>query len=232
MLLVHSTEYDIISELVFEGIEFEEDMLGIGDMVTSERTCIELKRGKYNNGVYSHDFVASIKDQRLKIQCQNMKNNYDRRIMIIEDFSNLQQDFTVESDSIIKSMATIATHYGISIIPTESMDETVKVIMHILAIDAKDGYYCPYNKHPKAKTEKENQIYFLTGLLNIKVKKATQLLDELKTPYNVIKAIVNSTYIIPKRGKNKKLVGIFTKMKGFGPKFVDKNQTMLTVEAT
>ena len=87
MLLVHTTEDSVVIELTLRGIDFNTAMLDIGDVVPSERTGIEIKRGYYNDGIYQHDFVASIKDGRLPTQMQNLHDAYERRILIIEKIS-------------------------------------------------------------------------------------------------------------------------------------------------
>ena len=102
------------------------------------------------------------------------------------------------------------------------------MVLKMVEYDAKDGYYTPTNKHPKPKSLRDSQIYLLSGLLQVGIKNAKILLDALGTPYEVFRAIKKAEFVIPKRGKVKKLIGDIAEIKGFGKTFVEINQKLLT----
>lgn len=234
MILVHSGESALILSLAEEGIEYKPEALGIGDVIISERTCIEIKRPSYNPVAkrYEHDFIESIKDKRAFIQTQNMNGAFERKIIIIEGYSKLVENiYHFSREGILSTMAEIACRSGVTFIPTEDMDETIHVILKCIEYDKSDGFHIPINIHPKPKSLYEKQIYLLTGLINIGENKAKHLLDELHTPHEIFKSIVKAEFKTPTRGWVPRLVGIFARLKGYGKKFIKDNQSLLTTRA-
>ncbi len=228
-MLVHKTEESLKIEMLIRGIDFEEIMLDIGDAVISERTCVERKGvSRTITGKISHDFVASIKDGRLFEQCQNLRDNYENPIMIIEGIGDLYNDESVDRKSISGALSSITSKYNIKVIPTESMDDTINVLVKLEEYDKCIGYSKPVNKKPKPKTIYESQIYLLTGLLNIGYNKAVELLVHFGNPINVFNEISKSHFIKPVNGRKKKMISVFSELKGFGPIFVEKNIELLT----
>ena len=74
---------------------------------------------------------------------------------------------------------------------------------------------------------RQSQIDFLEGFLQVSIKKANDLLSHFHTPQNITNALLESEIILTKTEK-KKLTGPFAKIKGYGLKFVEKNQDLLT----
>lgn len=234
MVLVHSGENALILAFIEHDIDYKPEGLGVGDVVISERTCIEIKRGSYNptHKRYEHDFIESIKDKRAFIQTQNMNDAFERKIIIIEDYSKLVENiYHFSREGILSTMAEISCRSGVTFIPTEDMDETIHVILKCIEYDKSDGFHIPVNIHPKPKSLYEKQIYLLTGLTNIGEVKAKELLDELHTPHEIFKSIVKSEFKVPTRGWVPRLVGIFAKLNGYGKKFIKDNQSLLTTRA-
>lgn len=227
-MLVHKTEVSLKVELALRGIEYTEEMLKIGDCIVSERTCVEIKRGSYSYGKYNHDFVASIKDGRLFDQCQNLRDNYANPVLIIEEFCKLYEDLSVSPSAISSSIVSITTKYGIHVIPSRNLDETIAIILKLREYDGTEGYSKPINKVPKGLSVSEQQIFLLSGLLHVGYNKAAELLTTLGSPMKVFDAITTSVFIKPTRGTKKKLESIFNELKGYGPKFVEDNKNLLT----
>ena len=228
-IILHSTEFSLMLELQEKGIDYKLDMLDIADVVISERTAVERKgASKDMRGKWSHDFVASIKDGRLFKQCQDLRDNYENPIIIIEGVSKLYLDESVDRKSITSSLASISSKYGINIIPTETLEDTALIIKMLVEYDGKLGYSKPINKHPKPRSISEKQVYLITTLFHVGFQKAVDLLTYFGNPLEIFKQIEASHYIKSPRGRKKKLVSVFTNLKGFGQKFVDDNKELLT----
>jgi Fanconi anemia group M protein len=221
-------EAGIQLELLKRNIEHSVAKLLIGDVAISERTVVEVKRLSFrDDGRPSHDFVASLKDNRLFEQCQNMRDNYERSILVIQEYNKLFSDKSVEPSSIYGSMVSVSSKFGIHIIPTEDTPRTVDVLIKLEEYDNVDGYSKPINRHPKAKSIYEEQIYFISGLLDVGFTKSVRLLTALGTPTKIIESINSSHFVDPIRGKNKKLVSELLSVGGFGIEFVNKNKKLL-----
>ncbi|MHA1718737.1 MAG: hypothetical protein ACTSWX_10705 [Promethearchaeota archaeon] len=72
-----------------------------------------------------------------------------------------------------------------------------------------------------------SQLFFLEGLFQVSEKKAKILLNHFKTPYNVLKAIVETEITYTKSGNPKGVLGSLGKLKGFGYKFIKINRNLL-----
>jgi len=228
-IILHSTEFALMLELDEQEIEYELGMLDIGDVAISERTGVERKgASRDQRGNVVHDFVASIKDGRIFKQCQDLRDNYENPILIIEGVSKLFLDESVDRKSITSTLASVSSKYKINIIPTETLEDTAQVIKMLTEYDGKLGYSKPTNKHPKPKNTSEKQVYLTSTLFNTGFRKSVDLLTHFGCPMEIFKAIEESHYIKPPRGSKKKLISIFTTLKGYGPKFVENNKKLLT----
>ena len=228
-IILHSTEFALMLELDEQGVEYELDMLDIGDAVISERTGVERKGASVDQrGNVVHDFVASIKDGRNFKQWQDLRDNYENPVLIIEGVSKLYLDESVDRKSITSSLASASAKFKINIIPTETLADTAQVIKMLAEYDGKLGYSKPINKHPKSRNTSESQVYLMSTLLHVGFQKSVDLLTYFGCPMKVFEAIETSHYVKPPRGRKKKLISIFTTLKGYGTKFVKDNKKMLT----
>ena len=87
-------------------------------------------------------------------------------------------------------------------------------------------YHKPNFKEPEITIF--DQIHFLEGLLQVGVDKAKKLLHLFSSPIKIIRAILATEIIFSPSGKTRRLKGPFEKIKGFGPKFIEENQQLLT----
>jgi Fanconi anemia group M protein len=118
LIVVDYREREIISLLKNLGAIIKEDNLPIGDFVVSSRTAIERK---------SHsDFISSIIDGRIFEQMENMQKYYEKRIVLIEGYS----DRFINENAYKAAVATLATS-GITLLSTKSHQDTAKTIFWI-----------------------------------------------------------------------------------------------------
>ena len=70
-------------------------------------------------------------------------------------------------------------------------------------------------------------MFFLEGLFQVSEKKAKILLDQFKTPFKVLQAIIQTEITYTKSGKPKGISGGLEELKGFGYKFLNLNKDLL-----
>ncbi len=206
-------------------------MLLIGDFTVSERLGGEIKRIKKKEYMdrNHNDLVSSLYDNRIYTQSNNLNKNYQVRILIIEiekGASLFTSRFTEKHWASLR--LSLEIDFGIHIYFTEDEDETIDLIYALWEKEKKGKHYVsPCNKKPRPKSLREQQMYLLSGLLNIGDEKTAELLDIFKNPLNVIAWIIDTEVPYTKTGKPKRPTDA---PKGFGASFFLSNKKLLTGE--
>ena len=172
----------VIKELVENNIVINLEKLEYADYVVSSRCGIEIKTVE--------DFVDSIIDGRLLLQIKNLKNNFERPIIVIEGTQDIYAVRNIHHNSILGMMATIAVSYGIPIIQTRNFKETAG-LLQIIAKREQEETSRDFSLHADRKpaTLKEQQEYVVSSFPGINLTLSKPLLKHFKT----IKNIVNSS---------------------------------------
>jgi ERCC4-type nuclease len=158
-----------------------ERQLDVADYLLSDRVAVERKTGS--------DFVSSIIDGRLFNQLSELKNNFDRPVLIIEGNDIFNSGRNMHPNAIRGAIASIATEYCIPIIWTENQLETANMLYTIAKreqLDAKTSVSVRGSK--KAKSDNHAQEIIIAGLPGISRVKAKALLKHFKTPEKVFAA--------------------------------------------
>ena len=171
----------IIKEIAENGIIVNLEKLDYADYFVSSRCGIEVKTVE--------DFVDSIIDGRLLQQIKNLKNNFERPIIIIEGTRDIYGVRNVHHNSILGMMATIAISYGIPIIQTRNFKETA-ALLQIIAKREQDETGRDFSLHADRKplTLKEQQEYLVSSLPGINLTLSKPLLRHFKTIKNLVNA--------------------------------------------
>ncbi|MBI3027680.1 DEAD/DEAH box helicase [Candidatus Woesearchaeota archaeon] len=171
-----------IKELAENGITVELERLEHADYIVSSRCGVEIKTVE--------DFVDSIIDGRLLEQIKNLKNNFERPIVVIEGTQDIYGVRNVHHNSILGMMATIAVSYGIPITQTRNFKETAALLQIIARREQKEtGRDFSLHANRKPAALKEQQEFIVSSLPGINLTLAKPLLKNFKT----IKNIVNSS---------------------------------------
>ncbi|MBY8982771.1 MAG: hypothetical protein KGD57_07470 [Candidatus Lokiarchaeota archaeon] len=212
---------EIAIKNVSQIIEYEMQQLDVADIVISENVACERKEG--------FDFISSIMDNRLFEQLLRLKEAYQNPILILEGLnSEVFENVGMNIRSIYGALAFISYKLKIAIIPTRNIEDTVIVIERIAYREQiKDESPVLSRSAPKNMNIEERRCYIIEGLLDIGPRKAKQLIEEFKTPYEVFKAIKNTELTYTKNNRIKGLKGPLEKVKGIGPKFILKNKKIL-----
>ncbi|MFX1526482.1 MAG: ERCC4 domain-containing protein [Promethearchaeota archaeon] len=202
-------------------ITYETKQLDIADIVVSNEVAIERKEG--------FDFVSSIMDNRLFEQMRRLKETYITPILIIEGLNdNVFENVGMNISSIYGALAFISYKLGISLIPTRNIEDTAIVVERIAYREqVKDGVPLLARKAPKGMSIKERRTYVVEGFIDIGPKKAKTLIEQFKTPHQVIKAIKHTEVTFTRTGNPKGIEGPLSSLKGFSWKFIEKNKKLL-----
>ncbi|MEK6892106.1 MAG: DEAD/DEAH box helicase, partial [Nanoarchaeota archaeon] len=186
----------VIKEMVEENIQINLERLEYADYVLSSRCGVEIKTVS--------DFVDSIIDGRLLGQIKNMKNNFERPVIVIEGSEDIYSVRNVHHNSILGMMATIAVSYGIPIIQTKNFKETAS-LLQIIARREQQETSKDFNVHADRKptTLKEQQEYFVSSLPGINLTLSKPLLKHFKTIKNIINASAEELQKVEKIGPQK-----------------------------
>jgi Fanconi anemia group M protein len=156
----------------------ESKMLLCGDYIVSDRICIERKT--------TDDFVQSIIDRRLFDQIKNMKDNFEKPVIVIEGNSLYGR---LQPNAIRGAIASVVIDYGVPIIWTKDPADTAGMIYWLAKreqIDERREISIKNRKTPK--TIEEIQEYLVAGLPDISVVRARNLLKHFKYPEKIFTA--------------------------------------------
>lgn len=173
----------VVKALYDEGVLIELKALPIGDFLCSSRVAVELKR--------SADFVNSIVDGRLLQQLKEMKENFERPVMIIE--GNEEHDIysirNVHPNAIRGMLAAIAVSYRIPILHSKNPVDTAGLLVAIAKREKEANAPEPPLHPKKPATLAQQQEYIIASLPGIELKLARALLQK----FGSVREIINAT---------------------------------------
>lgn len=200
------------------------ETLSKGDYLLSDYHIIERKRGD--------DFVASIYDYRLFQQLQMMKNAYPYPLLLLEDSKKMFLREFIKKESVFGAMVYINYKLGIPIIPSNTTKESAQIIynyakliqskMNPPSIQTSDLIVCEPDT-----VSREDQSFFLQGLIDTGTIKANRFLDIFRTPEFLFHAIDSTEFEYTCGGNPKKITGIMESIHGIGVKYLDRNKRLL-----
>lgn len=159
-------------------VDLQNKTLLCGDFLLSDRVCIERKT--------ANDFVSSIIDKRLFSQLKDLKENFERPLLIIEGNTLYGR---VQPNVIRGALAAITIDMQIPIIWTNDMAETAGMIYWIARREQFDlKREVPIRGKRSKMTLSEEQEFLIHGLPNVSIKRCKDLLEHFKTPEKIFKA--------------------------------------------
>ena len=157
-----------------------ESSLPVADYLLSERVGVERKA--------SRDFLKSIIDGRLFKQLANLKDNYDKPLLIIEG-NNLLDEGMLHPNAVRGAITSVAIEFSIPIIWTKNPGETAEMLFTIARREQ-----IKLNKSVSIRTkrrflsENQQQEFLISGLSGVSTVTAKRLLKHFKTPERVFSA--------------------------------------------
>jgi Fanconi anemia group M protein len=181
LIFVDMRESSIIEYFKQYDCILQKKMLIQGDFVVSDRVVIEKKTVK--------DFIQSITDKRLFQQLMDMKDNFEKPLLIIEGEEPL---YGYLHPNIIRgALASVTVDLGIPILWTRDLADTAGLVYWIAKreqIDEKRENALRNKKTPE--TIEEQQEYLIASLPDISLVRSEALLKHFKSPQNVFNASI------------------------------------------
>lgn len=155
-----------------------EKMLVSGDYVVSDRIAVERKT--------TQDFIKSIIDRRLFKQLVNMKENFEKPVLIIEG-NDLYG--SVHPNAIRGALAAVTFDYQVPMIWTKDMAETAGMIYWIARREQIDHRReVPLRGKKTKQTPNQEQEFLVHGLPGISIVRARSFLEHFETPETIFNA--------------------------------------------
>ncbi len=216
-----SKRKDIITYFKFNGFDVEIKPLDVCDYVVSDRVGVERKDAS--------DFIGSMKDGRVFSQAKGMAEIYEKPVIILEgSMKKALKRSRMKQSSIYGALSSLALDYGVNIIPTDDPASTA-ILLHRMAYreQVKESRTIQLRSVDRSLPMHQQQQYLLSGLPQIGVTLAEELLNTFETPYKVIMAFAEAEVKTSASGKTKRLLGPLKEVKGVGPKIVERAQFLL-----
>ncbi len=171
----------VVKELIDLGVEIKLEKLDIGDYILSGRVGVEFKTVS--------DFVNSLVNGRLLQQIKELKNNFERPLLIVEGEEDIYSIRNVHPNAIRGVLSSIAIDYGVPILFSRNYKET-GAYLYLIAKREQEEIGREFSPHGSKKpmTLKEQQEYFISSLPGIGIGLARPLLRKFKTVRKIINA--------------------------------------------
>jgi len=185
----------ILKELVNLGIEVETKNLYSADYVINN-IGIELKT--------KEDFLESIIDKRLIHQLRELKNNFEKQVIIIQGTEDIYSLRRIHPNAIRGMLATIALSYNMPIIYTKDPKDTAALLLTMAKREQDIGKKdFSIRQERKPLTLKEQQEYMVESLPGVGPLLAKSLLKKFKSVKKIINAKEEKLKKVEKIGKTK-----------------------------
>ena len=183
-ILVDHREFNsgVVRELSRNELRVVPKQLPVGDFILSDRVGVERKEVK--------DFVGSLLDGRLFGQIRDLKGAYVRPLLVIEG-ENLYGTGGVSQESIMGTLASIVTDYGVPTIFTKDDRETAGILVAIAKREHAEGRIPAIRGEKGSLSLPERQQFIIEGLPHVSGTLSQRLLSQLGSVYNVFNAGVD-----------------------------------------
>jgi Fanconi anemia group M protein len=154
--------------------------LTAGDYIINDQILVERKTAE--------DFIQSIMDNRLFEQCSKLKKDL-RRVLILIEGNPYKTEHKIDGSAVKGAILSILTAWQIPVIYSQSVENSVELMMMIGTQSLKGNVHIRMYKGYKTKKIKSQRLRFLQGIPSIGPAIAARLIDHFGT----IKSIVNTS---------------------------------------
>ena len=170
----------VVKELIDAGISVKTAQLTSADYVVSGKVGVELKKVP--------DFVASIIDGRILDQVRDLKNSFQKAILVIEGEEDIYTVRNVHANAIRGMLASIVLDFQVPVLYTKNPQDTAALL--VVMAKREQGKEIDFSLHSlKPKSIREQQEFIVAAFPNIGVQTARTLLEH----FGSIKDLVNAT---------------------------------------
>jgi ERCC4-related helicase len=164
----------ILKKLHDIGVDIKLKSLVTADFIISDRIGIERKTTK--------DFVNSLIDKRIFSQIKDLRENFEKPLIIIEGEEDIYSIRNIHPNAIKGMLAAITISYGIPIINTKNQKETAELIRVIALREQKPNIKeIGLRLEKKPTSTKDQQEFIIESLPSIGPVTAKNILKKLKS---------------------------------------------------
>ena len=173
------TASPVVRNLSSLGINIVLKQLLVADYIISDDIGIERKSAQ--------DFTDSIKDGRLFNELINLKDNFEKVILILEGDPFL--DSNLNENALFGAITSVILKFGIMIFQTRDPQETATFLYHLTKKAQSESSSQIRLRFDKKPQELENLLeYIIAGLPGINSQRAKNLLEKFKSLQEVFNA--------------------------------------------
>ncbi|UCG95119.1 MAG: DEAD/DEAH box helicase, partial [archaeon] len=145
----------VVKELARLDCIVKPKQLEVGDYILSDRVCAERKTAA--------DFLGSVFDQRIFRQLKDLKESFEKPVLIIEGY-DLYSERSVHPNAVRGALACIAIDYAMPILWTETPEETAAILYWMARREQVEEERClSIRGQTRAKTLREQQEFLVAG---------------------------------------------------------------------
>lgn len=200
---------NLLGELKDLQFHTEEGDLEVGTIFIPPKGCIL--------HITSQDLSSETKTKTLQERITRFYHKFPWGVLIVEGFHRWGEKSTHKFQSIITDLfLTQITNASPIFLPTRNVHDSAEVIVRIAKREQIEDLP-PALSRTNANTVllADAQVYFIEGLLNCGHKKAKILLEKFDSPHKILRILQDHP---------EQIAGL----KGFGQKFIDRNQELLS----
>ncbi|MFX0043629.1 MAG: DEAD/DEAH box helicase [Candidatus Hodarchaeota archaeon] len=186
------TASPVVRTLSLMNIDIKLQQLLVADYIISNRVGIERKSAQ--------DFIDSLKDGRLFNELFELKNNFEKPILILEGDPFLES--SINQNALYGAITSIILNIGIIIYRTPNSEETANFLYQLAKKEQSDSVSSIKLRFDKKPIETSRLLeYIIAGLPGVNALRAKNLLKELKTLQNIFLADIPELTKIENIGK-------------------------------
>ena len=186
------TASPVVRYLSLMGVNLKLEQLTVADYIISQRAGIERKSAQ--------DFNDSIKDGRLFNELIDLKNNFERAILIIEGDPFMDSNISV--NALYGALTSIILNLGITIYRTQDAKETAMFLYQLAKKEQTDSKGDVKLRFEKAPIEFSHLLEFIiAGIPGVNSLRAKNLLKEFKTLQNIFNSDIPDLTKVENIGK-------------------------------
>ena len=173
------TSSSVVRNLSLMGVKLKLEQLKVADYVISDRVGIERKS--------SQDFNDSLKDGRLFNELFDLKNNFEKPILILE--GDPFGDSAINENALYGAITSIILNLGVLIYKTKDASETAKFLFQLAKKEFSESKGEPKLRFEKKPIEINHLLeYIVAWIPGINSLRAKNLLKDLKSLQNIFNA--------------------------------------------
>ncbi len=182
----------VVRHLSLMGVDLDLKHLEVADYIVSNRTGIERKAAQ--------DLNDSIKDGRLFKELIELKNNFERPILILEE--NPFLNTSINHNALYGAITSIILNLGITVYRTNDTEESAMFLYQLAKKEQTETKTTIKSRFEKAPTEMSYLLeHIISGIPGINTLRAKNLLAKMKTLQTLFNAEIGELMEVDNIGK-------------------------------